>query len=78
MKRYLLAGVSLLALAAAAPEAEAAPFTFSYTGKMVEFVVPDTGLTGSSPTARRAVTLLASPGPFTPAARAQRSAVISA
>src|SRR3954453_10433449 len=43
MKWRLLAGTSLLALAIAAPSAEAAVFTFDYTGAVVSFVVPTNG-----------------------------------
>jgi hypothetical protein len=43
MKRYLLAGVSLFALVVGATSAEATPWTFSYTGAVVSFVVPTHG-----------------------------------
>src|SRR3954449_8544563 len=43
MKRYLLAGVSLLALAVASSSTEAAPVTFNYTGAVVPFIVPTSG-----------------------------------
>src|SRR3954468_21421528 len=43
MKRYLLAGVSLFALAVGASSAEAAPVTINYTGAAVSFVVPTNG-----------------------------------
>src|SRR4051812_11603557 len=43
MKRHLLAGVSLLALAVAASSSEAAPLIFDYTGTVVSFTVPTNG-----------------------------------
>jgi hypothetical protein len=47
MKWHLLAGTSLLALAAAAPNAWADPITFPvtfpFTGAIVDFAVPVTG-----------------------------------
>jgi hypothetical protein len=42
MKRFLLAGASLLALLAGSP-AEAATLVFGYTGAIVPYVVPETG-----------------------------------
>jgi hypothetical protein len=42
MKRFLLAGASLLALLAGSP-AEAATLMFGYTGAIVPYVVPETG-----------------------------------
>jgi hypothetical protein len=42
MKRFLLAGASLLALLADSP-AEAATLVFGYTGAIVPYIVPETG-----------------------------------
>jgi Glycine rich protein len=42
MRRFLLAGASLLALLAGSP-AEAATLMFGYTGTIVPYVVPETG-----------------------------------
>jgi hypothetical protein len=42
MKRFLLAGASLLALLAGSP-AEAATVMFSYTGAVVPYIIPETG-----------------------------------
>jgi hypothetical protein len=47
MKRFLLAGASLLALLAGTP-AEAATLVFGYTGAIVPYVVPETARTRSS------------------------------
>jgi hypothetical protein len=51
MKRFLLAGTAVLALAASGSTAHAQRFNFTYTGSLVTFTVP---ITGSSPSAPRA------------------------
>jgi hypothetical protein len=43
MKRLLLAGTAVLALAVSGSAAHAQRFNFTYTGKLVTFTVPETG-----------------------------------
>ena len=43
MKRLLLAGMAFLAIAALASLARAVPIDFTYTGSLVDFMVPATG-----------------------------------
>ena len=44
VKQLLLAGVTLLAVGLSAPAAYAAPIIFDYTGSLVTFTVPTTGI----------------------------------
>jgi hypothetical protein len=43
MKRLLLAGTACLGLAASGSAARATPFDFTYTGSLIDFMVPATG-----------------------------------